>query len=113
MKILKGDYLKSGINNNDIAKDTSVAAGIPAADGFFMPGEFEPHAGCIMIWPERPGSWIYGAGAARRAFTNVIAAIAKSEKLYLAAGKSSLASALEAIFEGNVKPGEREGIIRQ
>ena len=22
-----------------------------------MPGEFEPHEGCVMIWPERPGSW--------------------------------------------------------
>ena len=37
----------------------------PAADGFIMPGEFEPHRGCILIWPERPGSWIYGAKAAR------------------------------------------------
>ena len=38
----------------------------PAADGFIMPGEFEPHRGCILIWPERPGSWIYGAkGGAR------------------------------------------------
>ena len=29
--------------------------------GFLMPGEFEPHEGCIMIWPERPGSWRNGA----------------------------------------------------
>ena len=34
---------------------------LPAADGFHMPGEFEPHKGTIMIWPERPGSWAYGA----------------------------------------------------
>lgn len=27
---------------------------LPAADGFHMPGEFEPHKGTIMIWPERP-----------------------------------------------------------
>ena len=33
---------------------------LPAADGFHMPGEFEPHKGTIMIWPERPGSWAYG-----------------------------------------------------
>ena len=33
---------------------------LPASDGFHMPGEFEPHKGTIMIWPERPGvkSWI-------------------------------------------------------
>ena len=48
----------------------------PAADGFIMPGEFEPHRGCILIWPERPGSWIYGAKAARAAFRDVIKAIA-------------------------------------
>ena len=29
----------------------------PAADGYYMPAEYEPHKGCIMIWPQRPGSW--------------------------------------------------------
>ena len=29
----------------------------PAADGFHMPGEYEPHDGCIIVWPQRPGSW--------------------------------------------------------
>ena len=32
---------------------------IPSEDGFYMPGEFEPHQGCILIWPKRPGSWGY------------------------------------------------------
>ena len=27
----------------------------PAEDGFFMPAEFAPHEGCLMIWPERGG----------------------------------------------------------
>lgn len=40
---------------------------LPASDGFHMPGEFEPHKGTIMIWPERPGSWAYGARDARKA----------------------------------------------
>ena len=34
----------------------------PAADGFHMPGEYEPHDGCIIVWPQRPGSWSFGAG---------------------------------------------------
>ncbi len=71
---------------------------IPATDGFFMPGEFEPHAGCILIWPERPGSWIYGARAAREAFCRVIAGIARSEKVYLAVSAQGMASAREMIF---------------
>ena len=45
MKISKADCPK-------MIKDTT-----PVQDGFFMPGEFEQHQGCIMIWPERPGSW--------------------------------------------------------
>ncbi|TLZ15291.1 MAG: agmatine deiminase, partial [Gammaproteobacteria bacterium] len=36
---------------------TRTLAGTPAADGFRMPGEFEPHAGCWMLWPERPDNW--------------------------------------------------------
>lgn len=71
-------------------------------EGWHMPGEFEPHAGCILIWPERPGSWIYGAAAARRAFRDVIAAIAESEHVYVAVGASARASA-EALLCGSVQ----------
>ena len=43
----------------------------PAQDGFYMPAEFAPHEGCLMIWPERADSWQYGAYAARKAFLRV------------------------------------------
>ena len=49
---------------------------IPREDGFYMPGEFEPHQGCILIWPKRPGSWGYEAKAAGNAFAAVIKAVA-------------------------------------
>ncbi len=58
-----------------------------------MPGEFEPHAGCIMIWPERPGSWPFQARAARKAFAKVITAIAASERVYVAVGQAGMESA--------------------
>ena len=51
----------------------------PRADGFRMPGEFEPHAGCWMIWPERPDNWRHGAGPAQAAFAAVAEAIAAAE----------------------------------
>jgi len=51
----------------------------PRQDGFRMPGEFEPHAGCWMLWPERPDNWREGAKPAQRAFTAVAAAIARFE----------------------------------
>ena len=65
----------------------------PLNDGFFMPGEFEPHRGCLMIWPSRPGSWAYGAVPARKAFCQVIQAIARSEQVWVAAGKDCLEDA--------------------
>jgi agmatine deiminase len=44
-----------------------------------MPGEFEPHSGCWMLWPERPDNWRLGAKPAQLAFAAVAAAIAASE----------------------------------
>lgn len=58
-----------------------------------MPAEFSPHRGCILIWPERPGSWKNGAAAARKAFRSVIAAIAESETVYVAVNPHSRPSA--------------------
>ena len=41
---------------------------LPAAEGFRMPAEYEPHRGCVMIWPVRPGSWLYGGRDAQPVF---------------------------------------------
>ena len=51
----------------------------PRQDGFRMPGEFEPHAGCWMLWPERPDNWRLGGKPAQRAFAAVATAIAQFE----------------------------------
>ncbi|HSD80616.1 MAG TPA: agmatine deiminase [Solirubrobacteraceae bacterium] len=50
--------------------------GTPAADGYRMPAEFEPHDGCWMLWPERPDTWRWGAKPAQAAFAAVAEAIA-------------------------------------
>jgi agmatine deiminase len=57
----------------------------PAADGFRMPGEFEPHDGCWMAWPERPDNWRLSAGPAQETFAAVAEAIAVSEPVTMAA----------------------------
>ena len=80
------------------AEDPKERMTTPQADGFFMPGEYEPHDGCILIWPSRPGSWIYGARDARIAFRDVIAAIAQSENVYVAAGRDAIDSAREMLI---------------
>jgi agmatine deiminase len=51
----------------------------PAADGFRMPGEFEPHEGCWMLWPHRRDNWRDGALPAQRAYAAVAEAIAQFE----------------------------------
>lgn len=53
----------------------------PRKDGFRMPGEFEPHAGCWMVWPERSDNWRYGGKYAQRVFVEVATAISKFEPL--------------------------------
>jgi agmatine deiminase len=44
-----------------------------------MPAEFERHAGCWMLWPERTDNWRAGAKPAQAAFTAVAQAIAAGE----------------------------------
>jgi agmatine deiminase len=51
----------------------------PATDGFWMPGEFEPHAGCWMLWPERADNWREVAWPAQQAFVRVATAISEFE----------------------------------
>ena len=80
------DSGKKTINHVEIRKI------LPVQDGYRMPGEYEPHRGCILIWPERPGSWRNGAREAKKAFADVIRAIAKSEDIFRG-GKAGTASA--------------------
>ena len=58
---------------------TKTLASTPKKDGYRMPGEFEPHAGCWMLWPERTDTWRLGAKPAQRAFVEVATAIARFE----------------------------------
>jgi len=57
----------------------------PAADGFHMPGEFEPHSGTWMLWPERPDNWRKNAQPAQAAFVDLARAIARFEPVTLGA----------------------------
>ena len=74
----------------------------PKADGFYMPGEFDPHEGTLMIWPWRPGSWNYGAKAARAAFAEIAEAIAAYEQVYLFVRPQDKASAQELLSSDRI-----------
>lgn len=58
---------------------TRTLTSTPAADGFWMPAEREPHAGCWMLWPERPDTWREAARPAQQTFAQVAEAIARFE----------------------------------
>lgn len=51
----------------------------PRQDGFKMPGEFAPHEGVYMLWPQRPDNWRDGGKPAQQAFVEVAKAIAEFE----------------------------------
>jgi agmatine deiminase len=63
---------------------SATLASTPAADGYRMPGEFEPHAGCWMAWPERPDNWRLNAKPAQEAFAAVAEAVAACEPVTMA-----------------------------
>ncbi len=48
-----------------------------------MPGEFEPHDACWMLWPQRSDVWRFGAKPAQQAFVKIAKAIVSSEPLYV------------------------------
>ncbi len=72
----------------------------PVEDGFYMPAEYEPHEGCIMIWPERTDSWQYGGFLARKAFVQVANAIQKSEQVTMLVSEKQYDTARRMLPEG-------------
>ena len=50
-----------------------------SADGFRMPGEFEHHDGCWILWPQRPDNWRLGGKPAQKVFVEVAKAINRFE----------------------------------
>ncbi len=54
-----------------------------------MPGEFEAHTGCWMLFPERSDVWRKGAKPAQRVFASVAAAISRFEAVTVCASANS------------------------
>jgi agmatine deiminase len=80
----------SAASNDDLEsrREDAMARSLkstPRRDGFRMPGEFEPHAGTWMLWPERTDNWRLGAKPAQEAFAAVAAAIAAVEPVTVGA----------------------------
>ena len=70
----------------------------PAADGYWMPGEFERHSGCWMLWPHRPDNWRERALPAQRSFVQLAAAISAFEPVTVGAPPGQLDFARAALL---------------
>jgi agmatine deiminase len=69
----------------------------PLRDGYWMPAEFEPHAGTWMLWPERPDNWRRQAQPAQQAFAAVAAGIARFEPVTVGVSGPRYAQARAAL----------------
>ena len=70
-------------------------------------GEFEPHVGCWMGWPESDDSaylWREGGEPARQAYASVARAISQFEPLFMIANPGEAAANAREVFknDGNV-----------
>jgi agmatine deiminase len=69
----------------------------PGDDGFRMPGEFEPHMGCWMLWPQRGDTWRRGAGPAQKTFAAVADAISRFEPVTVGVSRDRFANARQML----------------
>jgi len=69
----------------------------PKKDGFRMPGEFEQHEGCWMIWPERTDNWRLGAKPAQNAFAEIASAIAEFEPVTMSVSNEQFSNARQML----------------
>jgi agmatine deiminase len=58
-----------------------------------MPAEFERHAGCWMLWPERSDNWRDGAKPAQAVFAAIATAIAAGEPVTVGASAAQYQNA--------------------
>ena len=56
-----------------------ILTSTPRADGYRMPAEWEAHAGCWMLFPQRRDTWRNGGKPAQRAFVEVARQISRFE----------------------------------
>lgn len=79
----------------------------PEQDTFWMPGEFESHEKCWMLWPERKDNWRNNAGPAQTCFAKVAQAISEFEPVYMGVSSQQLENA-KKILSSDIRIVEME-----
>ena len=78
---------------------TRLIDSTPRADGFRMPGEFEPHAQTWMLWPQRPDNWRLGGKPAQRSWVEVATAISRFEPVTVGVNHDQYENAVNLLPE--------------
>lgn len=68
---------------------TEEAPPTPAAAGFAMPPEWEPHAACLMAWPTREELWRGHLGEAKADYAAVASAVSAFEPVVMVCNPGS------------------------
>jgi len=71
----------------------------PKEDGFSMPAEWEPHAGCLVSWPCKEETWRDNFDKVKRSYADVIAAINEFEPVTVLADPSTAREARSFLDE--------------
>lgn len=69
---------------------------------YYMPAEFSEQQAAILIFPERPGSWGFGARPAQKVFAKIINTIAKHEQVYVIVSDKTRKAAEELLRPDNI-----------
>jgi len=70
---------------------------VPAENGFSMPAEWTPHAGCLVSWPCKEETWCGFVEQAKRAYSEVISAINQFEPVFVLSDPSTAREACQAV----------------
>jgi len=69
----------------------------PRSDGYSMPAEWGPHAGCFVSWPCKEDTWSGYWAQAKKAYAETIKAISRFEPVVILSDPSTLREAREAV----------------
>jgi agmatine deiminase len=69
----------------------------PVEDGFSMPAEWAPHAGCLVSWPCKEETWSGFAKQVKRAYSEVIGAISQFEPVFVLSDPSTIHEARQIL----------------
>lgn len=83
--------MATDIISSSITLPSGKTLELPESDiSFSMPAEYAPHSGCWIAWPKRPDVWREQGRPAKKAFMDVINAVARFEPVTVIAHRDQV-----------------------